>query len=101
MKEVGIDITDQKSKTIDPEFLNNATMAVTLCGDAKDSCPVTPGHVKGEHGVFDDRGKSEGTEEGVGQVVQRGRDGSGERVRRFAEAEERAVDKREVSAHDS
>src|SRR5690625_3032354 len=34
MNEVGVDISDQNSETIDTDYLNNATLAVTLCGDA-------------------------------------------------------------------
>lgn len=85
MNEVGIDISNQKSETIDVEFLNNATLAVTLCGDAKDRCPVTPPHVKREHWGFNDPAKAEGTEEEVWQVFQRVRDDIGERIKRFAE----------------
>src|SRR5690554_253383 len=39
MKEVGIDISNQKSKTIDSELLNRADYVITLCGDAEDACP--------------------------------------------------------------
>src|SRR5699024_12706884 len=46
MKEAGIDISVQKSETIDQEFLNTETLELTLCVDAKDSCPVTLTHVK-------------------------------------------------------
>ncbi|MFS0750882.1 arsenate reductase (thioredoxin) [Oceanobacillus sp. 1P07AA] len=88
MKEVGIDISDQKSETIDKEFLDNATIAVTLCGDAKDRCPMTPPHVKREHWGFDDPAKAEGTEEEVWKVFQRVRDEIGERIKRFAETGE-------------
>src|SRR5699024_411524 len=88
MKEAGIDISVQKSETIDQEFLNNATLVVTLCGDAKDRCPVTPPHVKREHWGFDDPAKAEGTEEEVWKVFQRVRDEIGERIKRFAETGE-------------
>jgi len=49
MAEVGIDISHQTSDIIDQDILNNATLVVTLCGDAADKCPVTPLHVKREH----------------------------------------------------
>ncbi|HLR70562.1 MAG TPA: arsenate reductase (thioredoxin) [Pseudogracilibacillus sp.] len=88
MTEVGIDISNQKSETIDVEFLNNVTLAVTLCGDAKENCPVTPPHVKREHWGFDDPAKAEGTDEEVWQVFQRVRDEIGERIKRFAETRE-------------
>ncbi|WP_096271898.1 arsenate reductase (thioredoxin) [Paucisalibacillus globulus] len=88
MAEVGIDISDQESEMIDNEYLNNATMAVTLCGDAADRCPMTPPHVRREHWGFDDPAKAEGTEEEKWQVFQRVRDEIGERIKRFAETGE-------------
>src|SRR5699024_12719858 len=88
MNEAGIDISVQKSETIDQEFLNNAALVVTLCGDAKDRRPVTPRHVKREHWCFDDPAIAEGTEEEVWKVFQRVRDEIGERIKRFAETGE-------------
>src|SRR5690625_4913779 len=49
MNEVGIDISEQTSEMIDMEILNKATLAVTLCADAANSCPVTPSHRSEEH----------------------------------------------------
>lgn len=87
MSEAGIDITDQKSETIDNEFLNNATIAVTLCGDANDRCPMTPSHVKREHWGFDDPAKAKGSAEEIWNTFQRVRDEIGERIKQFAETE--------------
>lgn len=89
MKEVGIDISAQESELIDSEYLNNATIAVTLCGDAADRCPMTPPHVKREHWGFDDPAKAEGTDEEKWTVFQRVRDEIGDRIKRFAETGER------------
>lgn len=88
MKEVGIDISKQKSELIDQDYLHNATLVVTLCGDAADRCPTTPPHVKREHWGFEDPAKAEGTEEEVWAVFQRVRDEIGERIKRFAETGE-------------
>lgn len=85
MKEISIDISDQTSDIIDPDILNNADLAVTLCGDAADKCPMTPPQVRREHWGFDDPAKAEGTEEEKWQVFQRVRDQIGERIKRFAE----------------
>lgn len=82
MKEVEIDISDQTSDLIDTEILNNATLAVTLCGDAADKCPVAPSHVKREHWGFDDPAGKEWSE------FQRVRDEIGERIKRFAKLHE-------------
>src|SRR5690625_4466178 len=45
MAEIGIDISDQTSDLIDDGILNNATWAITLCGNANESCPVAPPNV--------------------------------------------------------
>ncbi|RLL40137.1 arsenate reductase (thioredoxin) [Oceanobacillus piezotolerans] len=88
MKEAGIDISNQTSDIIDPEILNNADLAVTLCGDAKDKCPVTPPKVKREHWGFDDPARAQGTEGEKWAVFQRVRDEISERIKRFAETGE-------------
>ncbi|WP_339227433.1 arsenate reductase (thioredoxin) [Oceanobacillus sp. FSL K6-2867] len=88
MNEVDIDISNQKSEIIDTEFLNDATLAITLCGDAADKCPMTPPHVKRAHWGFDDPVKAEGSGEEIWKVFQRVRDEIGERIKRFAAAGE-------------
>lgn len=85
MKEIGIDISNQKSEIIDRKYLNEASLAVTLCGDAAESCPVTPSHVKREHWGFDDPAKATGTEEEIWQEFERVRDEIGERIKYFKE----------------
>lgn len=88
MKEVGIDISNQTSDMIDPDILNKADLVVTLCGDAKDNCPVTPPKVRREHWGFDDPAKAEGAEKEKWAVFQRVRDEIGDRIKRFAETGE-------------
>ena len=84
MAVVGIDITTQTSDIIDPNILNNATLVVTLCGDAADKCPVTPPHVQREHWGFDDPAKASGTEEDKWLVFQTVRDAIEARIIAFA-----------------
>ena len=84
MAEVGIDITTQTSDIIDPNILNNATLVVTLCGDAVDKCPVTPPHVQREHWGFDDPAKASGTEEDKWLVFQTVRDAIEARIVAFS-----------------
>lgn len=88
MAEAGVDISKQESEMIDSDFLNNATLAVTLCGDAADRCPMTPPHVKREHWGFDDPAKAEGSEEEIWKVFERVRDEIDMRIKRFAETGE-------------
>ncbi|TCP67083.1 arsenate reductase (thioredoxin) [Baia soyae] len=84
MAEVGLDISNQTSDIIDPVLLNKADYVVTLCGDAKDNCPVIPSHVQRAHWGFDDPAKAQGTEEEKWIVVQRVRDQIETRIKQFA-----------------
>ena len=54
MKEVGIDISLQYSKGLDDIPLNEIDYFITLCGSAKDHCPVLPSHIEKEHWPIDD-----------------------------------------------
>ncbi|MFX3617038.1 MAG: arsenate reductase (thioredoxin) [Sporolactobacillus sp.] len=85
MQEIGIDISEQKSKIIDSEFLNQAYLVVTLCGDAEERCPMTPSHVRREHWGFDDPAKAKGTPEEKWLVFQNVRDGIEKRIKTLAQ----------------
>lgn len=85
MNEVGIDIQDQTSDTIDQELLQEASLVVTLCGHANDVCPATPPNKERVHWGFDDPAKAEGSEEEKWAVFQRVRDEIGQRIQTFAE----------------
>lgn len=63
MQEVGIDISQQTSDLIDEQYLNDCNIVVTLCGDARDRCPVTPASVKKIHWPLIDPAQATGTEE--------------------------------------
>ncbi|NLG84748.1 MAG: arsenate reductase (thioredoxin) [Firmicutes bacterium] len=65
MREVGIDISGQSSKPIDPELLSKVDLIVTLCGDAADRCPLTPPHVRRLHWPLEDPARASGTEEEI------------------------------------
>lgn len=62
MAEVGIDIAGQVSKAIDVGKLRSAQIAVTLCGDAEERCPVTPPGVLRLHWPLPDPAKVTGNE---------------------------------------
>jgi arsenate reductase len=49
MKEAGIDISAQHSKTLDEVPWREADTVVTLCGDADEKCPVLDGSVRRVH----------------------------------------------------
>ncbi|MDN3953769.1 arsenate reductase (thioredoxin) [Sporolactobacillus laevolacticus] len=88
MNEVGIDISQQKSKLIDMALLNQAYLVVTLCGDAEERCPMTPPKVRREHWGFDDPAKAQGTEAEKWAVFQHVRDGIEKRIKQFAEEQQ-------------
>jgi len=54
MREIGIDITDLQSKSIDEEPLKEMNIIITLCGNAEASCPQTPPGIKRLHWPIDD-----------------------------------------------
>ena len=85
MEEIGLDISNQKSEIINTEILNQATLAVTLCEDADERCPVTPAHVKREHWGFDDPAKATGTKAEIWGEFERVRDEIGKRIKQFKE----------------
>jgi arsenate reductase len=49
MKEVGIDISGQQSKSIDERLLRSMDMVITLCDNAEEACPWTPQEIKKLH----------------------------------------------------
>ncbi len=63
MAEDGVDISRQTSKEIDVDRLWSARIAVTLCGDAEERCPVTPPGVLRLHWPLPDPAKATGSEE--------------------------------------
>ena len=63
MAEIGLDISQHRSKHLD-EFLESAVETViTVCGNADQACPMFPGQVNRHHWGFDDPAHATGTEE--------------------------------------
>ena len=54
MAEAGVDISRQRSKTLDEVGDARFDYVVTVCGHARESCPVFPGGAKVVHRGFDD-----------------------------------------------
>ena len=80
MAEVGIDISGQSSKQIDIDKLWSARIAVTLCGDAEERCPVTPPGVLRLHWPLRDPAKASGAEDAKLAVFRTIRDEIRERL---------------------
>lgn len=75
MQEIGIDISHHYPKSLD-QYLDQAwDYVITVCGGAKESCPVFSGRVNHRlHIGFDDPDAFEGTEEEVLPQFRRVRD---------------------------
>ena len=87
MKEIGIDISAQGTKSID-RFLNDRIeVVITVCDRANESCPVFPGDVKRIHWSFDDPAEAAGTEEEKMGVFRRVRDEIKERINVYVNEE--------------
>jgi arsenate reductase len=65
MKEIGIDISNQKSKPIDEDLLKQMDIVITLCEYAEEYCPQTPPEVKRIHWPIKDPVGTTGTEEEI------------------------------------
>lgn len=66
MLEAGVDISGQKSKTVDELLEISFDYVITVCSNANETCPRFPGKAKVVHAGFDDPPKlarNAGTEE--------------------------------------
>ena len=54
MQEVGIDISQHRSKSVDEFSDRSFDYVLTVCDDAKESCPIYPGHANRRHRSFAD-----------------------------------------------
>ncbi len=72
MTEIGIDITENKPKQVD-QFINQEfDYVITVCGSAKETCPIFSGKVKNHlHIGFDDPDDAIGTEQEILQEFYR------------------------------
>jgi arsenate reductase len=82
MKEISIDISNQYSKSINEIPYKELNLVITVCGDAKETCPVIPG-IKREHWEIPDPVKFEGLEEEKLNYFRKIRDEIKERVERL------------------
>lgn len=75
MKEIGIDISQNKPKNVNQFVADPFHYVITVCGGAKEVCPAFTGEVKKRlHIGFDDPADAMGTQEEVMAVYRRVRD---------------------------
>lgn len=65
MKQVGIDITSHRSKSVDEFVGQKFDYIITVCDNAKESCPVFPGSAERIHWSFDDPAAANGSPEKI------------------------------------
>lgn len=84
MAEVGVDISEHRSKSID-EFVGQPfDYVITVCDRAAEACPTFPGGGRRLHWPFEDPAEARGTEQQIRASFARIRDQIADRVRRFA-----------------
>jgi arsenate reductase len=74
MDEIGIDIRGQESKTLLRYLAQQFDLVVTVCDDARESCPVFPGARRMTQWSFEDPSRATGTDEERLAVFRRVRD---------------------------
>lgn len=86
MREIGIDISGHRSKSVD-EFLGQRfRYVITVCDNAKESCPIFAGKAERVHWSFEDPAAAQGSEEERTAVFRRIRDQIVGRIKTFIEA---------------
>ena len=63
MSNIGIDISNHISKKINDDEFNSFDLIITLCGDARDKCPILESSVNHTHWNIKDPAIFEGAEE--------------------------------------
>jgi arsenate reductase len=87
MRERGIDISKQKSKSLEPFLNERFDLVVTVCGNAEKTCPTFPGGGRHVHHPFDDPPHAPGTYEDKLKVCRRVRDEIEAKVKEWVAAE--------------
>ena len=83
MNEIGIDISNQKSKSVE-EFLSQPfDIVVTVCDNAKQTCPIFPGKYKKLHWNLGDPAEAKGSDEERLKVFRKIRDAIRSKINGF------------------
>jgi arsenate reductase len=83
MEEIGIDISGHRSKSVDEFASRRFDYVLTVCDNAKESCPIFPGHTNRIHKSFEDPAALEGTGEERLALFRRVRDEIREYLKTF------------------
>lgn len=83
MRELGIDISKHHSKSVDEFVDRRFDCIITVCDNAKESCPVFPGYANRIHWSFEDPAAVEGNYEERLSVFRKVRDQIMEHMQNF------------------
>ena len=83
MAELGIDLSGHRSKHVREFEGQNFDYVITVCDDAKESCPVFPGNTRRIHWSFPDPAAIDGNEMERLAAFRRVRDSLAETLRDF------------------
>jgi arsenate reductase len=87
MREAGIDIASHVPKSVDRFIGEPFDYVITVCDNAKETCPVFTGRVVHRlHMGFDDPSDARGTDEEVLKEFRRVRDEIGAAFKRFSDS---------------
>jgi len=85
MRELGIDISQHRSKSVD-EFLGQPfDYVITVCDNANEQCPIFPANTKRIHWSFADPAEAKGDEGAWLKVFRKVRDEITDQLRRFSD----------------
>jgi arsenate reductase len=84
MAEIGIDISGHRSKSVDEFAGQQFRYVITVCDNAKETCPVFAGEAERIHWSFDDPAAVAGNEKDRLGAFRTIRDRIAEKVERFA-----------------
>lgn len=86
MREIGIDISRHRSKSVDEFAADQFDYVLTVCDNARETCPLYPGHAVRQHRAFDDPAAVQGSPEERLAVFRRVRDEIRDYLRNFPPA---------------
>ena len=92
MAEIGLDISGHRSKSVDEFVGRDLDFVITVCDNAKETCPVFPAAVQRLHWPFEDPAAVEGSEEARKAAFRRTRDRIHGRIMVFLDGNESACD---------
>ncbi len=87
MEEIGIDISDKSSKSVDRFINEKFDYVITLCDHAAEICPTFGGQGKRLHWPFEDPAEATGTTEERLAIFRRIRDGIKGKIEEFLKSE--------------